>query len=106
MGAAVMDDWAGRLALTVLAAEHWLPATRGAAAETPKPSSPFFREPSAKETPARRGAKGGQQSELPLGGAAHDRGRFQDVAPTIYAGADLDIPTYARRGIRIPSGTS
>ena len=103
MGAAVMDDWAGRLALTVLAAEHWMPAAHGPAAGGRPPVSPCFREGAATEPPARRRRKGSQQSELPLGGAANDRGRFQDVAPTIYDGADLDIPTYARRGIRIPS---
>ncbi len=51
----------------------------------------------------RRSRKGARQSELQLGGAASDRGRFQDVAPTIYDGADLDIPTFLRRGIRIPT---
>ena len=97
MGAAVLDDWKGRLALTVLAAEHWMPSARsagvspaGGAAETEKP-----------ERPSRPRGKGAQQSELQLGGGASDRGRFQDVAPTIHEGADLDIPTFLRRGIRI-----
>lgn len=105
MGAAVLDDWAGRLALTVLAAEHWMPGA-GGTVEAARPAvSPFFKEPDSKEKdPAgRRGRKGSQQSELPLGGGTNDRGRFQDVAPTIYEGADLDLPTFVRRGIRIPT---
>ena len=101
MGAAVLDGWAGRLALTVLAAEHWMPAARGPAdAGKPGPLT-FFDETPAKEERPARARKGTQQSELPLGSLAGDRGRFQDVAPTIHDGADLDIPTFIRRGIRI-----
>ena len=105
MGAAVLDDWAGRLALTVLAAEHWMPSGRRAPAEPVRPAvAPLFAndEPSREAVPARKGRKSIQQSELPLNGAG-DRGRFQDVAPTIHEGADLDIPTYLRRGIRMPT---
>lgn len=103
MGAAVLDDWSGRLALTVLAAEHWMPAARGPVATGHPAVSPFFDPAPARETAPRRSRKSTQQSELPLGGTANDRGRFQDVAPTIYDGADLDIPTFTRRGIRIPT---
>jgi cell division protein FtsZ len=103
MGAAVLDNWTGRLALTVLAAEHWMPPSRGSG-EAVKPATPtFFGDEPTKEQTPRRSRKGAQQSELPLVGAANDRGRFQDVAPTIYGGADLDIPTFVRRGIRIPT---
>ncbi len=102
MGAAVLDDWGGRLALTVLAAEHWMPPSRGTPAEgksvplilgdeTPKPDSP------------QREGKGVRQSVLPLGASSEDRGRFQDVVPTIHGGEDLDIPTFIRRGIRMPT---
>ncbi len=104
MGAAVLDDWAGRLALTVLAAEHWMPPPRPAEGGGKPVPSPFFRdEPAKSEPPAKRSRKGSQQSELPLGGQASERGRFQDVAPTIHEGADLDIPTYQRRNIRMPT---
>lgn len=96
MGAAVLDDWEGRLALTVLAAEHWMPPAKpGALVLEPD-------RPGPKEEPAGRARKGAQQSELPLGGA-NDRGRFQDVAPTLHDGTDLDVPTFLRRGIRIPT---
>lgn len=97
MGAAVLDNWEGRLALTVLAAEHWIPAPRYSPEET---------EPGDAPHPADRRSRSGRkarQRELPLGSAGSDRGRFKDVVPTIVDGADLDIPTFIRRGVRIPS---
>jgi cell division protein FtsZ len=102
MGAAVLDGWTGRLALTVLAAEHWMPAARPATEAESAGHSLFGHPPAAAERKDKpRGArKGAQQSELQLG---EDRGRFKDVAPTIYDGADLDIPTFLRRGIRLPT---
>ena len=104
MGAAVLDGWAGRLALTVLAAEHWMPPARSVADPSKPGGSLFFDEapPKKEETRAGHAGKGSQQSELPLGSAS-DRGRFQDVAPTIHDGADLDIPVFIRRGIRLPT---
>ena len=66
------------LALTVLAAEHWIPPPRsGALVLETGPEAPV-------EAPPGRGRKNVQQSELQLGGA-NDRGRFRDVAPTIVA---------------------
>ena len=101
MGAAVLGDWSGRLALTVLAAEHWIPPSRPA--ETGKPGSLFFGEESAPGETVRAVRKGAKQSELSLGSSESDRGRFQDVAPTLHDGTDLDVPTFVRRGIRIPT---
>ena len=106
MGAAVLDDWTGRLALTVLAAEHWMPPARNAAEEA-KPGGPLFfddappkKDGEEPERP-RRSRKDAQQRVLSL--SPDDRGRFQDVAPTIHDGADLDIPAFIRRGVRIPT---
>lgn len=99
MGAAVLDDWTGRLALTVLAAEHWIPAARGGTG----PGDDLFNsrsDPPPPEERARRLRKGKPQSELPM---EHDRGRFKGVSPTIHDGADLDIPTFIRRGVRMPT---
>ncbi len=99
LGAAVLPGWNDRLALTVLAAEHWMPGPMDkttAAASTAAAGKPDRSRRSRKEA--------GRQSELPLGQAAiGERGRFQDVAPTIYNGEDLDIPTYMRQKIRIPT---
>ena len=103
MGAAVLDGWEKRLALTVLAAEHWMPSARPAVAPS-VPGGLFFEGSPPKEDGApRRARKGAQQSELQLDASANDPGRFHDVAPTIYDGANLDTPTFMRRGIRIPT---
>ncbi len=103
MGAAVLEGWTGRLALTVLAAEHWMPASRGAVEPAAAAASPFFEDEPGEGKAPRRSRKGSRQSELPLVSSSSDRGRFQDVAPTLHEGADLDIPTFIRRGIRIPT---
>jgi hypothetical protein len=80
-----------------------MPSSRESA-DSPKPAvSPLFEDKKPKEERSRRSRKDSQQSEFQLGGATSDRGRFQDVAPTIYDGADLDIPTFVRRGIRLPT---
>jgi len=100
MGAAVLEGWSGRLALTVLAAEHWMPPSRTGG---DRRADGLFDAPDEAPPPEerkRRSRKNTQQSELHL---SDDRGRFSNVAPTIYEGADLDIPTYMRRGIRMPT---
>jgi len=100
MGAAVLDDWTGRLALTILAAEHWIPAVRGGGERDSLSNSLFSGKAEAPvpEDRGRKTRKGKPQSELSLD---NDRGRFKGVSPTIYDGADLDIPTFIRRGVRI-----
>ena len=103
MGAAVLEGWEGRLALSVLAAEHWMPPSRATSDPDKQDVLRSFAEAPAKEEPSPRPRKGSQQSELSLVSSANDRGRFQDVAPTLHDGTDLDIPTYIRRGVRISS---
>ncbi len=99
IGAAVLDDWKGRLALTVLAAEHWMPSA-SSKAPCATLSSTFFGMPAEEEGLAKKSTSGVKQGEMQL---SENRGRFKDVAPTTYNGEDLDIPTYIRRGIRIPT---
>jgi cell division protein FtsZ len=99
IGAAVLEDWNGRLALTVLAAEHWMPST--APAPAPKTiSNHFFADPAGAVPAAHAAKKEVKQGIMELG---DNRGRFQDMAPTTVNGEDLDIPTYIRRGIRLPT---
>jgi len=99
IGAAVLEDWKGRLALTVLAAEHWMPSP--APVSVPKTiSDHFFTDPAGAVSLEKSSKKEVKQGIMELG---DKRGRFQNMAPTTYNGEDLDIPTYIRRGIRLPT---
>lgn len=49
----------------------------------------------------RSGKKGKGQTELGFG-MTRSSGYFQNAAPTLHAGQDLDEPTYLRRNIRLP----
>jgi hypothetical protein len=40
-----------------------------------------------------------RQTQLPL--EIVSKGRFDQTAPTIHKGEDLDVPTYIRRGISL-----
>ncbi|MBP7831304.1 MAG: cell division FtsZ family protein [Kiritimatiellae bacterium] len=87
-GAAIEDDWKGRLAVIVLAAEGWdeaavMPRSVAVPAEEPPGSEPV--------RPV--------QPELPF--SEEERGRFRGVDPTVVEGEDLDVPTYLRRGIKL-----
>jgi len=91
IGAAVLDDWTGPLAITVLAAEH--------APSRPAPVSPAAAGTAARRTAARSRKRASlSQGELPFAAAASDAA--DSSAPST---ADLDTPTYIRRGIPIPS---
>ena len=98
-GAAVLDDWAGRIALTVLAAEHWMPpplagTSGGLLMDLNQPE----KTASAKSEKKKR--KGKDQPRLPLA-AASAGDRFKGVPATKHKGADLDTPTYIRQHIRL-----
>ena len=49
--------------------------------------------------PRRRAGKANRSGAAPLSIA---KSRFTDVEPTLHNGEDLDIPTYLRRGLRLP----
>lgn len=82
----------GRLGLVVLAFERWQRAAAVAAAQGADPLAG-----SMINLPGGRGRKPPPASRLSFGPTG--RGRFQGVAPTVFEGEDLDIPTYQRQGI-------
>jgi len=90
------DERFGRyLGLVVMVAERWsartvpLEVAQSEAAEAADEG----------EGPA-KGADGRLvQSEIEL--ATPSRGRFKDIEPTIVAGADLDTPTFIRKGLKL-----
>ena len=81
MSVAVLPERRGRVEATVFAAERWTRA------------------------PAGGGGKGGPgQGELVLSYPAEDdRSLFKGSEQDLYNGADLDLPTFIRQGVRIPT---
>lgn len=78
------------LGLVVMVAERW--------STVPSPPGP---EPAGEEdTEAKDGdLTGWVQSEIELTG--RDPGRFKGIHPTIVEGADLDTPTFIRKGLKL-----
>lgn len=87
MGTVLDPVFNGSLALVVLAFENWTTAEPGA---KPGVASDLLNLPSGRR-------KARSESKLSFGPVG--KGRFSGVAPTFFAGEDLDIPTYRRRGI-------
>ena len=121
MGAAIEEDFAGRLAITLVASKR-PPAERGE--ETTAAPTEFDRQlvdpPATNRPPSRfvapppamtaetaekvlNHARGKRklpkmkQGQLPL--EIVSKGRFERSEPTLHQGQDLDVPTYIRRGM-------
>jgi cell division protein FtsZ len=118
MGAAIDETFAGRLAVTVIAArrEEAKPTAEAELhrqllnpEETERPASRFVAPPPemspekmaelAGRRPARsrKNASRMKQQQLPL--EIISKGRFDKSEPTVRNGEDLDVPTYIRRGL-------
>lgn len=97
MGTVIDEEWVDRVTITVIASEEWAPPD----GETAQEEGPAESEgtASAKRGGGKRSRKRHLQTKLRLD--ASSRGRFKDVEPTVMDGEDLDIPTFARRGISI-----
>ena len=95
VGAAILPDWTGRLALTVLTAERWMPIPADGENLTLSLESPTPTTPSSRRKRTRKAVA--TQPTLP----SPSPSPFQDTAPTLHDGEDLDIPTYIRQGKRI-----
>ena len=95
IGAALLDDYAGRVVITVLAAERWTPPA-------PPPAPP--RAAPLPETAARRRktAPDGQASLFSPDAAPADAPAPDEPSP-FPPETDLDTPTYLRRRIHIRS---
>lgn len=93
IGVAQDERLGGHLGLVLLVAERW--ASRAV---------PLDLVVSGERDPGDEPAKDAKlvQSEIDLG--KDTRGRFKDAEPTIVEGADLDTPTFIRKGIRLSRG--
>lgn len=129
MGAAIDPSFQGKISITVVASKHGRPAKEQPEGDLKSPVSPdeiggsFFQSqapvrpasrfvaPPPAPTPEKtqellqsspRGRKNGskwKQEMLALDIVA--KGRFEKAEPTVHKGADLDVPTYIRRGIHL-----
>ncbi len=96
MGTVIDDDWKGKVTVSLIVSEEAPPPDILEVAAVPLPGMPGAEPPTAKRT----GKKKQRQTSLSFG--ATGKGRFKDVEPTIMDGEDLDIPTFVRRGVRLP----
>ncbi len=96
------------LAVTVIASQSW----RAVAANLDEVPAPPV--PAAAQTPDEEPGEEAAAAPASTGVGAHfeqpdldlplepaGKGRFKDVEPTFYEGADLDVPTFMRRGIKL-----
>lgn len=99
IGTALREDWRGRMAVALLAAEHWTEPP----ADVPAPVEDEETEPERVEMSSgksRRRSRSARSSLVPEG---RGEGRFKNTEPTLYRGEDLDQPTYRRKGIQLLS---
>lgn len=98
MGTVIDAQYDGRIELVTLAFESWTSATR---VDSRKEAQPSQEPPVAEAFPIQPGSKRGRSKGSKLSFGATGRGKFQDVEPTLYAGQDLDVPTFIRRSITL-----
>lgn len=82
-------------ALTGAPAQRMAPVADEPASAS-SPAVPAVRARATGSAVARRKSPRPEQQQLPLEAAT--KGRFERCEPTLYEGADLDIPTFSRRG--------
>ncbi len=108
MGAAIDDEFRGKLAVTVIAATGAArsvpgkPAVQTVVVRPGQPAAPAPQPPRKIQTvdvQVKNARTQLKQETLPLDNVS--RGRFDKSEPTIYDGQDLDVPTFLRRGIRL-----
>ena len=97
MGTVVDDGWDGKVTVSLIVSEDAPPQDVPESMATELPGIA-----SVEPAPGKRGGKKKRQRQTSLSFGATGKGRFKDVEPTIMDGEDLDIPTFVRRGIRLP----
>lgn len=109
IGAAVLPEWENRLAITILAAENWIPSSRN----MPWPSgegrgdslfSPAERDEEIGKSAKKRSKKAGNEQMELMSSQADTQTRFNRTNPSMHGHDNLDEPTYWRRGFKIDSG--
>jgi cell division protein FtsZ len=97
IGVAQDERFGQHLALVVMVAEHWSVKPRVLPlAETGKEEAKEGEEAVAAPDKTKL-----IQSEIQLAAPTKTKGRFKDIQPTIVEGADLDTPTFIRKGLKL-----
>lgn len=99
IGVAQDERFGQHLALVVMVAEHWSGKPR--ALPQVEITADEAKAESEDETLTVAEKKKMIQSEIELASPAKNKGRFKDIQPTIVEGADLDTPTFIRKGLRL-----
>ncbi len=98
IGVAQDERFGQHLALVVMAAEQW--KVKAVAPEVIEENQEG--EDPIPDEGAKVDDKGKMiQSEIKLSSSSKTKGRFKGIAPTIVEGADLDTPTFIRKGLRL-----
>jgi cell division protein FtsZ len=113
MGAVIDEGMQGRVEISVLGTSDMgargvmarRPAPPRARLAAPRPEEPAPRQdaaptPAAPEAPVLPGIKA-MQDEFGFG-EVESRGQFERTDRNLFDGQDLDVPTYLRKGIKIP----
>lgn len=100
IGVAQDERFGQHLALVVMVAEQWSAKTvpLSVVEAVSVAGDPL---PELLETPTKAGKKQLVQGEIVLASQLKSKGRFKGIAPTIVEGADLDTPTFIRKGLRL-----
>lgn len=100
IGVAQDERFGQHLALVVMVAEQWSAKTvplHMVEAEMPEDLEPL----PAENAETKSAKKQLVQGEIELASQLKSKGRFKGLAPTIVEGADLDTPTFIRKGLRL-----
>jgi len=99
IGVAQDERFGQHLALVVMVAEQWrLIPVPSRAIEAGSAES----EEDSTNSDTKKDEKGKMvQGEILLASKSKDKGRFKGIAPTLVEGADMDTPTFIRKGLRL-----
>lgn len=102
IGVAQDDRFGQHLALVVMVAEQWAAKTVPLTlVEAPAQDELSLSEEKAETQASEKTQKQLIQGEIELASQLKSKGRFKGLAPTIVEGADLDTPTFIRKGLRL-----
>jgi cell division protein FtsZ len=101
LGVAVDPLFEDRVAVTMLAAEQWVPVAEPARGEREEHGPAVPATAPGRRRQLSKAAEKRRELQRRMGADAMARDRFRGVEPTLYHGQDLDIPTFIRKGVKL-----